>query len=177
MTLADAISEFLAGPGYYIEFYPTIVQAANGNLAVLVFASLVYFSEIGFEMFSETLRVGVYLVATTPFVPLATAAALPSLPPRRRSGRFRGPGGLAGLAAHPTAVPIAPPAVIGPVVIAPVGPATARPAAPHPARRRRRPQRPRRLLRPMHPASPADPAGRSCSPTWWATWAWVPRPT
>ncbi|MDA3638588.1 PPE family protein [Mycobacterium xenopi] len=133
VTLADAISEFLAGPGYYIEFYPTIVQAANGNLAVLVFASLVYFSEIGFEMFSETLRVGVYLVATTPFVPLATAAALPlAATPAGAAGGFAGLAGLAGLAAHPTAVPIAPPAVIGPVVIAPVGPATAPASSPAP---------------------------------------------
>lgn len=125
VTLADAINEFLAGPGYYLEFYPTIVQAANGNVAVLVFASLIYFSEIGFEMFSETLRVLTYLVATTPFVPLAAAAALPlAAAPVGALGGFAGLAGLAGLA-HPVTVPVAPPAPFAPAVIAPAVPATA----------------------------------------------------
>ncbi|ORV98814.1 PPE family protein [Mycobacterium kyorinense] len=133
VTLADAINEFLAGPGYYIEFYPTIVQAANGNVAVLVFASLIYFSEIGFEMFSETLRVITYLVATTPFVPLAAAAALPlAAAPVGAVGGFAGLAGLAGLA-HPVAVPVAPPAPFAPAVVAPAVAATAPAASPAPA--------------------------------------------
>ncbi|ORV10139.1 PPE family protein [Mycobacterium celatum] len=130
VTLADAINEFLAGPGYYLEFYPTIVQAANGNVAVLVFASLIYFSEIGFEMFSETLRVITYLVATTPFVPLAAAAALPlAAAPVGAVAGFAGLAGLAGLA-HPVTVTIAPPAPFAPAVIAPAVPATAPAASP-----------------------------------------------
>ncbi|BCQ10213.1 putative PPE family protein PPE3 [Mycobacterium heckeshornense] len=133
VTFADAVNEFLAGPGYYIEFYPTIVQAANGNLGVLVFASLVYFSEIGFEMFSETLRVSVYLVATTPFVPLATAAALPlAAAPAGAAGGVAGLAGLAGLT-QPVVVPVTPPPGFTPAIIAASVPAPASAGGPAPA--------------------------------------------
>jgi PPE-repeat protein len=133
VTFADAVNEFLAGPGYYIEFYPTIVQAANGNLGVLVFASLIYFSEIGFEMFSETLRVTTYLVATTPFVPLATTAALPLVAaPAGAVGGFAGLAGLAGLT-KPVVVPVTPPPGFTPAIIAAGVPAPASAASPAPA--------------------------------------------